>query len=56
MKNSTCNISTEAPGTIATKFYVKPSGNEGIHFCSNGPGHIGHITNMATMAVDSKTL
>ena len=47
------NISSEATGPFVTKFYVEPSVAEGTNICPNGPGH---ITNMAAMTVDSKSL
>ena len=47
------NSSSEATGPFVTKFNIKPSGIEGTNICQNG---LGHITNMATMPVDSKCL
>ena len=45
------NISLEATGQIVTKLYVEPSRADGTKTCPNGPGH---MSNMATMPVDSK--
>ena len=45
------NISSEATGPVVTKFYVDPSGAEGIKICSDGPVH---MTNVAAMPVVSE--
>ena len=47
------SIASEATGPIIIKFYVEPSGAEGTNICSNDPGH---MTSMAAMPVDSKSL
>ena len=47
------NMSSEATGSVLTKFYVEPSRAERTKNCSNGPGH---MTNMVAMPADSKNI
>ena len=46
-------FSLETAGPIEAKFHVEPLWNEGIKYCSNGPGH---MTNVAAMPIYGKNL
>ena len=46
-------FSSGTTGPIEAKFHVEPSWDGGTTVCSNGPGH---MTKMAAMPIDGKTL
>ena len=47
------NFSSETTGPFVTKYYVEPFAAEKTNICPNGWGH---MTNIAAMPVESKSL